>query len=115
MNQDLLEYLSQVATRMGRTLSLDDALGRDQLDQELTADLAYLAEQESNLVGKVGELSKIHAGSSVAATKMALEATSEYAQLVYVRKLTDAIIEKIRGLRSHSKRQYEERIINEHQ
>lgn len=109
----LKEYLEGVEIQLKRHLPLEDHAARDERDQWATATLAYLAGQESELSRQMGDFIRNSTEKSTAATEMALKGTEAYALLIYVKRMNDALIEHIRGLRSHSKRQYEERLVNE--
>lgn len=109
------DYIRGVVAKLKEPLLLSDIQERDTRDQEVTALMAYIAEpiaqshKEANIIAKT----LIEAGKTAAHARIALEASESYEQYQWLSRLSDDLVEHCRGLRSHSKREYTERTLNQ--
>lgn len=112
--EQLTQLIGEINLRMKVPRGISDIIGRDAHDQYLTSMLATLAEEEARLEQQaeaiqVGEQLK---GKSVAAAESLKKATDEYRWYKTLKLLREAIVEHLRGLRSHSRREAHEREVN---
>jgi hypothetical protein len=112
--QDILDLITQAKGLLGRSLSLTDVDGRDTVDQELTAIMASLAEAESSLGAQAMQIGtkQREAGESVSSAEMTLKASPVYELYTHTKLMREAIVERLRGLRTHSRREYQERSLS---
>lgn len=108
--EELKTILAQVKGIMEIPRALTDIDGRDHADQQLTSYLATLGEIEANLEQEAEQLQAMQEGS-IAKAENVKKASEAYKWFKVIKNTRESIIEHIRGLRSHSKREYSERTI----
>lgn len=103
----------QTLLKIGK--SLGDIGGRDEVDQQLTSILATIAEFEAHMETEAERVQQglMAQSKSLGASENGKKASEEWFYYKYLKLLREAIVEHIRGLRSHSKREFQERLINE--